>query len=109
MFLSTSDGRAETFISRNNNLSTLQPGFVACHPTNEGILAAGMQDNGTCDRVGDTVWRESFEGDGGGVVYDPSNANRYFRQYTGASWDSSDPHRQRSCVPLPLCACRYRK
>lgn len=90
VFLSTSDGRAETFVSRNNNLSTLQPGFVACHPTNEGILAAGMQDNGTCDRVGDTVWRESFEGDGGGVVYDPGNANRYFRQYTGASWDSSD-------------------
>lgn len=90
VFLSDRDGDPGTFVSRNNALATLQPGFVACHPTNAGLLAAGFQDNGTCDRVGDTVWRERFEGDGGGVVYDPGADNRYFRQYTQADWASSD-------------------
>lgn len=92
VFLSDRDGDPGTFVARNNALATLQPGFVACHPTNAGLLAAGFQDNGTCDRVGDTVWRERFEGDGGGVVYDPAAENRYFRQYTQADWASSDGH-----------------
>ena len=90
VFLSDRDGSAGTFVARNTGLSVLQPGFVACHPTNDGLLAAGMQDNGTCERVGDTVWREPFLGDGGGVVYDPSHANRFMRQYTNATWASSD-------------------
>ncbi|HET9442762.1 MAG TPA: hypothetical protein VFO65_05525, partial [Acidimicrobiales bacterium] len=90
LFLSDRDGTDATFVPRNTGLSVLQPGFVACHPTNDGLLAAGMQDNGTCDRVGDTVWREPFLGDGGGVVYDPTHDNRYLRQYTTANWQSSD-------------------
>jgi hypothetical protein len=90
VFMSGADGRADSFVTRNNALATLEPGFVACHPTNDGIVVAGMQDNGTCERVGDTVWSEPFPGDGGGVVYDPANPSRFFRQYIKASWDSSD-------------------
>lgn len=90
VFLSDADGDAGSFVARNNALATLQPGFVAGHPTNDGLLAAGFQDNGTSDRVGDTVWRERFEGDGGGVVYDPRADDRYFRQYTAGTWASSD-------------------
>ncbi|MEO5899637.1 MAG: hypothetical protein ABIR68_05845 [Ilumatobacteraceae bacterium] len=94
VFFSDADGRSGTFVNRNNGLATLQPGFVACHPTNDGLVAAGVQDNGTIDRVGDTVWRESFEGDGGGVVYHPAptatGLARYWRQYNAASWEPSD-------------------
>ena len=90
VFMSGSDGHADSFVTRNNALATLEPGFVASHPTNDGIVTAGMQDNGTCERVGDTVWTEPFAGDGGGVVYDPAAPNRFFRQYTKASWASSD-------------------
>jgi hypothetical protein len=90
VFMSPTDGNADTYVPRNNDLAVLQPGFVANHATNDGIVAAGMQDNGTCERVGDTVWREVFQGDGGGVVYDPVHDRRFFRQYTRATWASSD-------------------
>ncbi len=39
---------------------------------------------------GDGVWEQRFPGDGGGIVFDPVSANRYFRQYHKATWQSSD-------------------
>jgi hypothetical protein len=90
MFCSDKDGDPKTFIARNNGLAVLQAGYVAGHATNCGIVAAGFQDNGTAVRVGDTVWEETFKGDGGGIVYDPSGANRYFRQYIHADWEAND-------------------
>src|SRR5205085_8075702 len=70
--------------------AVLEAGYIACHPTNDGVVAAGFQDNGTARRVGDTVWRQDFAGDGGGVVFDPRHEKRYFRQYILADWSSSD-------------------
>jgi hypothetical protein len=90
LFRSDSDGDPSTFVNRNDGVAVLQPGFIANHPTNPGIVVAGFQDNGTAVRTGDGVWRQDFRGDGGGVAYDPSSTNRYFRQYTLASWESSD-------------------
>ena len=92
VFSSIADGVNASFRSRNHELSTLEPGFVACHPTNDGIIAAGMQDNGTCLRVGDTLWGfvNGGGGDGGGTVFDPGTTNRHFMQYTQNSWTSSD-------------------
>ena len=90
VFRSVTDGAAGTFLPRNLGLATLEPGFVACHPTNDGIVAAGMQDNGTCERVGDSIWTLTHMGDGGGVVYDPAGQHRFYRQYTNAVWESSD-------------------
>lgn len=90
LFRSDADGDAGTFANRNDGLAVLQPGFVASHPTNPGVVAAGFQDNGTAIRTGDGVWRQSFRGDGGGVVFDPADKGRYFRQYTQATWNSSD-------------------
>jgi hypothetical protein len=90
MFRSDADGDNGTFAARNDGLAVLQPGFVANHPTNPGIIVAGFQDNGTAVRVGDGIWDQTFEGDGGGVTFDASSANRYFRQYTLATWQSSD-------------------
>ena len=87
---SDSDGDLGTFTNRNDGLAVLQPGYVANHPTNPGIVVAGFQDNGTAIRAGDGVWHQDFEGDGGGVVFDPADKGRYFRQYTSASWNSSD-------------------
>ena len=90
LFRSDSDGDAGTFANRNDGLAVLQPGYVASHPTNPGIVAAGFQDNGTAVRTGDGLWEQRFVGDGGGVVFDPASDNRYFRQYTQATWHSSD-------------------
>jgi hypothetical protein len=90
LFRSDSDGDSGTFVNRNDGLAVLQPGYVASHPTNPGIVAAGFQDNGTAARIGDVVWEQRFPGDGGGIVFDPGSDNRYFRQYTSATWQSSD-------------------
>jgi hypothetical protein len=89
LFRSDSDGDPGSFADSNDGLAVLEPGFVASHPTNPGIVVAGFQDNGTARRIGDSVWKQDFAGDGGGVVFDPT-ADRYFRQYNGASWNSSD-------------------
>ena len=90
LFRSDADGDAGTFSNRNDGLAVLQPGYVASHPTNPGIVAAGFQDNGTAVRTGDALWEQRFQGDGGGIVFDPASDNRYFRQYTQATWHSSD-------------------
>lgn len=90
LFRSDDDGDPGTFSEQNEGLAVLEPGYVASHPTNAGIVAAGFQDNGTAVRTGDSVWRQSFGGDGGGTVYDPNATNRYFRQYIKAKWQSSD-------------------
>jgi len=94
LFYSSADGAANSFVPRNDGLAVLEPGYVANHPTNPGIVVAGFQDNGTAIRTGDTVWRESFQGDGGGVIWDPDlsapMSNRYLRQYNAVVWQSSD-------------------
>jgi hypothetical protein len=90
LFRSDADGDVGTFANRNDGLAVLQPGYVASHPTNPGIVAAGFQDNGTAVRTGDGLWEQRFQGDGGGIVFDPASDNRYFRQYTDATWQSSD-------------------
>jgi hypothetical protein len=90
MFRSESEGDRRTFTPQNDGLAVLEPGYVASHPTNAGIIAAGFQDNGTAVRIGDSVWRQTFPGDGGGLVYDPRATNRYYRQYTRSDWSDSD-------------------
>jgi hypothetical protein len=107
LFRSDSDGDPLTFVNRNDGLAVLEPGYVATHPTNPGLVAAGFQDNGTAIRAGDALWEQEFTGDGGGVVFDPAatdrvendggavmfevaHARRYFGQYTNADWHSSD-------------------
>src|SRR4051812_2116068 len=47
VFTSPADGDAGTFLPRNDGLAVLEPGYVASHPSNPGIVAAGFQDNGT--------------------------------------------------------------
>jgi hypothetical protein len=90
VFRSDAGGDPQTFRSRNDGLAVLEPGYVASHPTNAGIVAAGFQDNGTAKRIGDSLWYQDFRGDGGGIVFDPGTTGRYYRQYTGTQWDSSD-------------------
>ena len=89
VFSSPANGVSGTFVPRNQDLATLEPGFVANHPTNDGIVAAGMQDNGTCVRIGDSMWRFIDGGDGGGIVYDPGSTNRSFYQRTRNDWQYS--------------------
>jgi len=90
VFRSRKAGARDTFVSLNTGLATLQPGYVASHPTHDGVLIAGTQDNGIIRRVGDTIWEYShIAGDGGGVAFHPSTPEHFVGQYTYGDWYSS--------------------
>ncbi len=76
-----------SFVGRNTGLAVLEPGYVATHPLVDGYVLAGTQDNGTLERVGDTVWRGRFLGDGGGIAFNPAAPHRFLRQYTQGTWN----------------------
>ena len=98
VYRSAAAGKVNTFAHRGNGLAVLEPGWSAAHPTVSHLAVAGMQDNGTQLRTGDTVWEEVFEGDGGGVVFDPAHPYRFVGQYTYASWSAS-PSDGQFCGP----------
>ena len=89
VYVSTQAGRTHTFAPRSTGLGTLEAGFSAGHPTSSHFVAAGLQDNGSQVRAGDTVWEEIFEGDGGGIVFDPVQPHRIVGQYITSSWSAS--------------------
>ena len=79
-----------TWQQRNNGLAVTEPGYVACHPTVEGLVVVGTQDNGVLVREGDTRWRWAMDGDGGGVAFDPTAPQRFLAQASSCFWRSSD-------------------
>ncbi|MBD3785143.1 MAG: hypothetical protein IE926_19735, partial [Micrococcales bacterium] len=91
VFASSESGRVETFSARNTGLVTTEPGFLAVHPVSSQLVAAGLQDNGTVVRVGDTVWEEVHLGDGGGVLFHPGHPEVMLDQYVSASWRCDHP------------------
>lgn len=89
VYVSAHSGRVNTFAARNNGLAALEPIFVGSHPTSSHFLAAGFQDNGTQVRVADTVWEETFLGDGGGTVFHPIRCDILVTQYTNGTWNGA--------------------
>ena len=78
------------FVPCNNGLSIVEANYIACHPTCEGHVATGLQDNGVITRISNGVWRNAGLGDGGGIVFDPVRPDRFLRQHFRAFWSSSD-------------------
>jgi hypothetical protein len=91
VYVSGQAGRANTFRPCNIGLGVIEAGFSDVHPSLTHPAVAGVQDNGTQLRTGDTVWEEVFEGDGGGVCFDPAQPHRFVAQYVRASWSASPP------------------
>ena len=77
------------FVACNDGLAVIEANFVASHPTCEGHVVAGLQDNGMIERRSGAVWTTTGGGDGGGVAFDPMNPVRYVRQYYNAGWGAS--------------------
>lgn len=77
------------FVACNDGLSIAEANFVASHPTCEGRVVLGLQDNGVIERDSNGVWRVAQLGDGGGVAFDPSDPTRYLSQYAQADWKDS--------------------
>lgn len=70
------------FASRNLGLSTLQIVRLGMHPTEDGVLFAGVQDNGTLRYTGEELWLHSGSGDGGAVLVNPANTLNVLRGIT---------------------------
>ncbi len=77
------------FRACNRGLSISESNFVACHPTLEGMVLCGLQDNGCVMRLSNSVWNEVQQGDGGGVIFDAYQPDRWLMQYVQAMWISS--------------------
>ncbi len=76
------------FYAVNTGLSISESNFLACHPLFEGDMMAGLQDNGTVTRVSSHSWRITLVADGGGVMYDPVNPDRWMAQYVQGTWST---------------------
>ncbi|RZS86834.1 hypothetical protein EV189_2250 [Motilibacter rhizosphaerae] len=86
VFRSDHDGDPGTYAARADGMQATEAGFVACHPTSDGPVLAGVQDNGTQLRVGESAWRLVHGGDGGGVAFHPLQGGRWVHQFTKADW-----------------------
>lgn len=87
------------FYAANNGLAVIESNYIACHPTCEGFVVTGLQDNGVIARHSGHLWKHEGDGDGGGVMLDPTLMRRYIRQFFNGNWSSSD-----SLFGLPLIA-----
>ena len=90
--LSQISGGKATFTSLNNNLPVGQIQGVGPHPTNDSLLLAGFQDNGTQLYSGGVSWNGVDIGDGGFTWYDLLNPNFAYHTYAGSpplvAWSS---------------------
>jgi len=97
------------FVACNTGLATAQSNFTVSHPSCEGFLVAGLQDNGVIKRMSSGVWDSVALADGGGVILDPVKPDRWIYQYVQGNWSASDgsivqgsPLHRMSPPPPPL-------
>ena len=90
VFRSIYPDQSSAFVARNNGLNVVEANYVASHPTCEGRVVVGLQDNGIIERGSSTVWFHTGNGDGGGVAFDPRQTTRFVRQFFNGQWTGSD-------------------
>jgi hypothetical protein len=73
----------------NTGLSIVESNYVAGHPTCEGFVVTGLQDNALITRRSNAVWESRRVGDGGGVVFDPIDPRQFLRQHFQGLWSPS--------------------
>ena len=78
------------FVACNDGLAVIEANFVASHPTCEGHVVVGLQDNGILEGGSTGVWQHTGDGDAGGVAFDPVRPERYFRQFHDGRWTASN-------------------
>ncbi|MFT4538685.1 MAG: photosystem II stability/assembly factor-like uncharacterized protein [Planctomycetota bacterium] len=71
--------------SLNSGLGLIQMyAGLSTHPSDDEILFAGLQDNGSVRRPSDTLqWSQVFGGDGGWTQVDQQSPNRVFVEFQG--------------------------
>lgn len=86
IFRSDRPDRPAGFYPRNAGFSIAEANFLGGHPRCEGYVLAGLQDNGTIERLSSAVWRLRYDGDGGGVALNPLDPSQHLAQYTSGTW-----------------------
>src|SRR5205814_1275301 len=82
---STTDA-GSTWNDHNTGLSIIQFYYGALHPTNNSIIYAGSQDNGTSKYSGSNPWSLIGSGDGGEPIFSSTSPNTKWAtayQYAG--------------------------
>lgn len=65
----------------NADLEITQFYFVGVHPTDDGRLLGGTQDNGTLQYFGAIGWPQWIGGDGGATLYEQGDPSHYYSTY----------------------------
>ena len=89
VYRSDSPTKLAGFTDCNSGLSISEANYTASHPTCEGFLVTGLQDNGVIERQSTGVWKVTGFSDAGGVAFDPIKPARYLRQATRGTWCDS--------------------
>jgi hypothetical protein len=80
--------RSNSWVSRNTNIAVTQfyPG-LAVHPTQQNVVAGGLQDNSSLWGFGAGYWTMSAPtGDGGFNVWSPSDPNTFYATSYGMGY-----------------------
>ncbi|MGQ0648182.1 MAG: dockerin type I domain-containing protein, partial [Gemmatimonadaceae bacterium] len=71
--------RGNTFISRNTNIAITQfYAGLAVHPTQQDVLAGGLQDNSSLFAFGSGFWTYVSGGDGGYAAFNPADPSVFW-------------------------------
>ena len=89
IFRSDAPASRSGFYARNDGLAIIQANYLATHPTCEGYLVCGLQDNGVIERSAPGAWSSRALGDGGGVLLDPRRPDRLLYQYYNGNWSNT--------------------
>jgi hypothetical protein len=90
VFRSDNPDHMAGFYARSNGMQVIESNYLAGHPTCEGYVVTGQQDNGVIERHSTGVWKLVEYGDGGSVVFDPLAPRRFISQYVQGDWRASD-------------------
>ena len=87
VFRSTDGG--QTWLARNNGLSTLQFTGIAIHPSKPSVVYGGMQDNNKAKTDGSSVVWDALDA-GGYAAIDPFNPSYYYGTRYGIQFQRND-------------------
>jgi photosystem II stability/assembly factor-like uncharacterized protein len=90
VFLNRNPTGTGQFASQNSGLACLCTNFFAQHPTDPGVLLAGLQDNGTARTTGAPAWTHVQDGDGGYCVVNWADPTRALVYMNGGIFRSTD-------------------
>ncbi len=81
VFMTGAAATSLTFAARNTSLATVTMNHLGLHPSEDGVLFCGVQDNGTVRYTSSEAWLHSASGDGGYVAIHPKAPLRVLRTY----------------------------